>query len=74
MIGFPSWRTRSIHTATAVAAAVVLTAAWAQPARAVRAHLSSFETTYPDAAGTRLDACGLCHGALPARNAYGSAY
>ncbi len=73
MIRFPNWRPMAIHIGAA-ALVLLLSGLWARPAAAVPAHLTSFETTYPDAVGTRIDACGLCHDALPARNAYGSAY
>ncbi len=48
-------------------------------AYAVPGYLTSFEGAYPAAAGSRIDACQLCHvNANPysgsARNAYGSAY
>jgi hypothetical protein len=46
----------------------------ARPARAVPGYLSSFEAAYPDATGSRIDACGLCHTNVPKRNAYGTAY
>jgi hypothetical protein len=40
-------------------------------------YLSSFETTYPAAAGSRIDACNLCHNSPAggdARNSYGLSY
>jgi hypothetical protein len=40
-------------------------------------YLSTFETTYPAATGSRIDACNLCHnspGGGGARNSYGSSY
>jgi hypothetical protein len=40
-------------------------------------YLSAFETTYPAAAGSRIDACNLCHNSPEggdARNSYGLSY
>ncbi|MCE8425739.1 MAG: hypothetical protein J5U17_08185 [Candidatus Methanoperedens sp.] len=40
-------------------------------------YLSTFETTYPAAAGSRIDACNLCHNSPEggdARNSYGLSY
>jgi hypothetical protein len=40
-------------------------------------YLSTFETTYPAAAGSRIDACNLCHNSPSggdARNPYGLSY
>jgi len=40
-------------------------------------YLSTFETTYPAAAGSRIDACNLCHNSPEggdARNPYGLSY
>ncbi|HEX7575000.1 MAG TPA: hypothetical protein VF360_01370 [Candidatus Methanoperedens sp.] len=40
-------------------------------------YLSTFETTYSSAAGSRIDACNLCHnspGGGDARNSYGLSY
>jgi hypothetical protein len=40
-------------------------------------YLATFETTYPDAAGSRIDACNLCHISPEgggARNPYGLSY
>ena len=40
-------------------------------------YLSTFEKTYPAAAGSRIDACNLCHnspGGGDARNSYGLSY
>ena len=40
-------------------------------------YMSTFETTYPAAAGSRIDACNLCHnspGGGDARNSYGLSY
>jgi hypothetical protein len=57
--------------------ATVIAAATLASAYAVDSYLSSFRSTYPAAAGTRLDSCSLCHkdiNASSARNAYGSAY
>jgi len=42
-----------------------------------QSYLSTFETTYPAAAGSRIDACNLCHNSPEggdARNPYGSSY
>lgn len=42
-----------------------------------QSYLSTFETTYPAAAGSRIDACNLCHNSPQggdARNPYGLAY
>jgi hypothetical protein len=40
-------------------------------------YLSAFETTYPAAAGSRIDVCNLCHNSPEggdARNSYGLSY
>ena len=42
-----------------------------------QSYLSTFETTYPGAAGSRIDACNLCHNSPrggDARNPYGLSY
>ena len=42
-----------------------------------QSYLSTFETTYPEATGSRIDACNLCHnspGGGDARNSYGLSY
>ena len=42
-----------------------------------QSYLSTFETTYPAAAGSRIDACNLCHNSPEggdARNSYGLSY
>lgn len=42
-----------------------------------QSYLSTFETTYPAAAGSRIDACNLCHNSPEggdSRNPYGSSY
>ena len=39
-----------------------------------RSYLSTFESTYPEAAGSKIDACNLCHNSPrggDARNPYG---
>ena len=44
---------------------------------AQQSYLSTFETTYPAAAGSRIDACNLCHNSPKAgdsRNPYGLSY
>ncbi len=48
--------------------------AMACPVHAVPAYLTAFETAYPDAAGSRIDSCNLCHSAVPQRNPYGTAF
>ncbi|MCB0229006.1 MAG: hypothetical protein KDH90_07735, partial [Anaerolineae bacterium] len=47
-----------------------------EPVQATSNFMTVFAETYPDTAGTRLNACQLCHTseAMPALNAYGSAY
>ena len=54
--------------------ALVVAGVGVRPALAVRAYLTSFQATYPDAAGSRIDTCTLCHSSLPARNSYGTAF
>ena len=53
-----------------------LMAAWtiARPVHALPAYLTSFETTYTNAAGSRIDSCNLCHTAVPQLNSYGTAF
>ena len=46
----------------------------ARPVHALSAYLTSFETTYPNAAGSRIDSCSLCHTAVPQLNSYGTAF
>ena len=58
----------------AMLASLLLSLATARPADAVPAHLRSFEATYPDAVGSRIDTCSLCHSSGSARNPYGAAY
>lgn len=44
---------------------------------ALPSYLKTFEKTYPEAAGSRIDACNLCHdspGGGDARNSYGLSY
>jgi hypothetical protein len=53
--------------------ALLLTSA-ATPAHAVPGYLANFRTRYPDAVGTRIDACGLCHTNVPQLNPYGRAF
>ncbi len=60
-----------LFAATSVIVFCVLAAL---PATATPSHLSSFESTYPAAVGTRIDSCTLCHTSAPARNSYGTAY
>jgi len=44
------------------------------PAHALPAYLTAFETQYPAAKGSRIDACNLCHSNVPQLNPYGSAF
>jgi hypothetical protein len=55
---------------------VGLMAAWtiARPVHALQAYLTSFETTYPSAAASRIDTCNLCHTTVPQLNPYGTAF
>jgi hypothetical protein len=49
----------------------------AQQVMARPSYLSTFEKTYPAAAGSRIDACNLCHNSPAggdARNSYGLSY
>jgi hypothetical protein len=42
-----------------------------------QSYLSTFESTYPEASGSKIDACNLCHnspGGGDARNSYGLSY
>jgi len=59
--------------ATAIVVAFTL-ANTAQPANAVPDYLTAFETQYPAAVGTRIDACTLCHTTVPQLNPYGTAF
>lgn len=52
-----------------VAAVVIGGPAWARPD-----YLTDFGNTYPAANGSRIDACGLCHGTIPQLNPYGAAF
>ena len=45
-----------------------------RPAHAVRAYLEDFEAAYPDAVGSRIDTCSLCHSSGSTRNPYGAAF
>jgi len=54
--------------------ALLLAGGSATPAHAVPKYLANFGTRYPDAAGSRIDACGLCHTNVPQLNAYGRAF
>src|SRR4029453_9122779 len=46
----------------------------ARPVHAGVEYLANFETTYPAAAGSKIDSCGLCHTAVPQLNPYGTAF
>ena len=59
--------------ATAIILAMTLANA-AQPANAVSGYLTAFETQYPDAVGSRIDTCNVCHTDIPALNPYGVAF
>lgn len=66
------WRSR-VALGVAIGLAAMCAPA-ARPALAVAGHLRSFEATYPDAVGSRIDACSLCHNGGSARNPFGAAY
>ena len=68
------WQRLATITLASTIACAGLTTIGVRPAQAVRAHLTSFEATYPDAVGSRIDTCSLCHSSGSARNAYGTAY
>jgi hypothetical protein len=59
--------------ATAIIVALTL-ANTAQPANAVSAYLTAFETQYPAAVGSRIDTCNVCHTTVPQLNPYGMAF
>ena len=46
----------------------------ASSVHATSGYKASFETAYPAAIGSRIDACSLCHTSAPARNSYGAAF
>lgn len=51
-----------------------LLATGASPASAKSAYLADFRSHYESAAGSRIDACGLCHSTVPNLNPYGRAF
>lgn len=55
-------------------ALAVLLVGGAAPAGAVSRYLADFRAQYEGVAGTRLDTCGVCHGAVPQLNDYGRAF
>jgi hypothetical protein len=57
-----------------LAGAVVIVSGWLSPAYAVSTYLEAFRGQYPASVGTRIDACSLCHTAIPQRNPYGAAF
>lgn len=46
----------------------------AERAEAKSDYLAAFRNEYPAAVGSRIDACSLCHSAVPQLNSYGSAF
>ncbi len=52
----------------------LLACVFALPVYATSSYKSAFEAAYPAAAGSRIDACALCHSSVPARNSYGEAF
>lgn len=62
------------HGAGWLTLALLLAAGSASPASATSSYLANFRTHYESAAGSRIDACGLCHSNVPDLNGYGSAF
>jgi hypothetical protein len=46
----------------------------AERAHALPAYLAAFESAYPAAVGSKIDACNLCHSSIPQLNPYGTAF